>query len=497
MERATIFVGRIANYTKIAGQETNRESTIMRMLTLAAFLAAACVGMPVASAQQVPTTPADVAKPGGKVPGAPKLALVKVADGFHDPVGVTAANDGSGRIFVVERAGRVKVVDKSGKVLPEPLIDLTNFNPLGTDVQTGFVEQGLWSVAFHPKFKDNGYAYVHYASLPFNGASIIARVTVDPKSPNQVTKEQFTKSVKVLMNIPQPYYNHYGGMIAFGPDGKLYIGKGDAGWEGDPLNAGQNLNVMWGKLLRIDVDTDDDTPYAIPKDNPFAKADKPQLMSLFGITETGFTVNKIGSRPEIWAYGLRNPYMFHFYQKSCDLFIADVGQNHWEEINYQPASSKGGENYGWKFNEGSYCHPALSADQKCPIVGVLPIAQYPHSEAFGDGTKANTGGCSSQGLGVANSGGLNKTYMVGDWCSGRLFGVAWDDSAKKWQLQEFMQTQLQFTAGNVDADGTVLAVNCYCFYTDDKGPNANPTGALWRIMPADKVPAGAELAKAK
>jgi glucose/arabinose dehydrogenase len=462
----------------------------MRMLTLAAFLAAACVGMPVASAQQVPATPADVAQPGGKIPGAPKLALVKVADGFHDPVGVTAANDGSGRIFVVERAGRVKVVDKSGKVLPEPLIDLTNFNPLGTDVQTGFVEQGLWSVAFHPKFKDNGYAYVHYASLPFNGASIIARVTVDPKSPNQVTKEQFTKSVKVLMNIPQPYYNHYGGMIAFGPDGKLYIGKGDAGWEGDPLNAGQNLNVLWGKLLRIDVDTDDDTPYAIPKDNPFAKADKPQLMSLFGITETGFTVNKIGSRPEIWAYGLRNPYMFHFDQNTGDLFIADVGQNHWEEINYQPASSKGGENYGWKFNEAAFCHPALSANQQCPIVGVLPIAQYPHTEAFEDGTKANNGGCSSQGLGVANYGGLNKTYMVGDWCSGRLFGVAWDDGAKKWQMQEFMQTQLQFTAGNVDADGTVLAVNCYCFYTDDKGPMANPTGALWRVLPADKVPAG-------
>jgi glucose/arabinose dehydrogenase len=186
--RSSVAVLRIIN---IAGQETNRESTIMRMLTLAAFLAAACLGMPVASAQQVPATPADVAQPGGKIPGAPKLALVKVAEGFHDPVGVTAANDGSGRIFVVERAGRVRVVDK-GKVLPEPLIDLTNFNPLGTDVQTGFVEQGLWSVAFHPKFKDNGYAYVHYASLPFNGASIIARVTVDPKSPNQVTKEQFT-----------------------------------------------------------------------------------------------------------------------------------------------------------------------------------------------------------------------------------------------------------------------------------------------------------------
>jgi hypothetical protein len=189
--------------------------------------------------------------------------------------------------------------------------------------------------------------------------------------------------------------------------------------------------------------------------------------------------------------------MFHFDQRSGDLFIADVGQNHWEEINYQPASSKGGENYGWKFNEAAFCHPALSANQKCPIVGVLPIAKYPHTEAFEDGIKANNGGGSSQGLVVANYGGLNKTYMVCDWCSGRLFGVTWDDGAKKWQMQEFMQTQLQFTAGNVDADGTVLAVNCCCFYTDDKGAMANPTGALWRVLPADKVPAGAEPAKAK
>jgi hypothetical protein len=119
--------------------------------------------------------------------------------------------------------------------------------------------------------------------------------------------------------------------------------------------------------------------------------------------------------------------MFHFDQRSGDLFIADVGQNHWEEINYQPASSKGGENYGWKFNEAAFCHPALSANQKCPIVGVLPIAKYPHTEAFEDGIKANNGGGSSQGLVVANYGGLNKTYMVCDWCSGRLFGVAWDD----------------------------------------------------------------------
>jgi glucose/arabinose dehydrogenase len=470
---------------------------VKKLIFLSVLALGVVVSVP-AIAQKVPDSKDSVARPGGKLAGAPKLALVKVAEGFADPVGVTAANDGSGRIFVVERVGRVRVVTKDGKVLPKPLVDLTNFNPLGTDVQTGFVEQGLWSIALHPKFKENGYVYVHYSSLPFNGASIVARVTVDPASPDEVSAERFSKTVKVLMNIPQPYYNHYGGMIAFGPDGKLYIGKGDAGWEGDPLDAGQRLDVLWGKILRIDVDTPDDVPYAIPKDNPFAKADQPQLMSLFGITEQGFTANKIGSRPEIWAYGLRNPYSFHFNKKSGDIFIADVGQNHWEEVNWQPASSKGGENYGWKHNQGSHCHPTTGPGEKCPVVGMLPVAEYPHQEPYPGAEKLRDGwGCSIQGMGVANYGGLNDTYLAGDWCSGRLFGIAWDSSASKWNLQELLQTSLQFTAGNVDADGFVLATNCNCFYTDDKGATANPPGALWRIMPADQVPAGAEVARAR
>jgi glucose/arabinose dehydrogenase len=449
-------------------------------------------------AQSIPQNPADVARPGGKIPGNPKLALVKVADGFNDPTGVAVANDGSGRIFVVERVGRVKVVMPDGKVLPEPFLDLTKTNPLGSEVQTGFVEQGLWSIAFHPKFQGNGYVYVHYSSLPFNGASIVARYTVDKASPNRITTEQANKSVKVIMNIPQPYYNHYGGRIAFGPDGMLYIGKGDGGWEGDPLDAGQRLDTLLGKMLRIDVDTPDDVAYAIPKDNPFARADYPQMMSLFGITEQGFAKIKIGARPEIWAYGLRNPYMFHFDPKSGDLFIADVGQNHWEEINWQPRSSKGGENYGWKHNQASKCHPLTGPDDKCPIVGVLPVAEYPHQEPYPGAQKLTEGwGCSAQGLGVANYGGMEKTYIVGDWCSGRVWGVAWDSAAKKWQMQELMQAQLQFTAGANDEQGRILAVNCYCFYLEDKGPTANPPGALWRLIPANEVKPGQEVAKVK
>ena len=446
-------------------------------------------------AQEVPKTAADVARPGGKIPGDPKIALAKVADGFNDPVGVSSAFDGSGRIFVVERVGKIKIV-KGGKVNAKPFLDLTKNTPLGSEVQTGFVEQGLWAVAFHPQFKTNGHFFVSYSSLPFNGAHIIARYTVDPKSPDEVTVEQANKSAKVIMNIPQPYYNHYGGGIQFGPDGFLYIGKGDAGWEGDPLDAGQRMDVYWGKLLRIDVNTPDDVAYKVPPSNPFATASQDRMMALFGITEEGFSKIRMGSKPEIWAYGLRNPYSFHFDKATGDLFISDVGQNHLEEIDWQSGKSKGGENYGWRHNQGSKCHPMTGANDVCPIVGVLPAAEYPHQEPYPGAAKLTAGwGCSVQGLGVANYAGMKGAYLTGDWCSGRVFATGWD--GKKWQLQELAQTELQFTSGNNDEDGTVLAVNCNCFYLDDKGPTANPPGALWRVVPADKVPAGAELAKVK
>ena len=472
--------------------------TARQTVLLIAAAGAAVAFITPALSQTIPQTPAEVARPGGTIPGNPKLSLVKVADGFNDPVGVSVANDGTGRIFVVERVGRVKVVGSDGKVQQQPFLDLTKTNPLGSEVQTGFVEQGLWSIAFHPKFKDNGFVYVHYSSLPFNGASIVARYTLDKASPNEITKDQMNKSVKVIMNIPQPYYNHYGGRIAFGPDGMLYIGKGDGGWEGDPLDAGQTMSTHLGKLLRINVDTPDNVPYSVPEDNPFARADYPRMMSLFGVTEEGFSKIKIGVKPEIWAYGLRNPYMFHFDAKSGDLFIADVGQNSFEEINWQPKSSKGGENYGWKYNQASHCHPTLSANDKCPIVGVLPVAEYPHQEPYPGGQKLTDGwGCSAQGMGVANYGGMDKTYIVGDWCSGRVWGIAWDGHAKKWQMQELMQATFQFTAGAPDEKGYILAVNCFCFYTDDKGPVSNPPGALWRLTPANEVAAGAETARVK
>ena len=450
--------------------------------------------------QRVPLTKEEVARPGGRLPGNPKIALVKVADGFYDPTNVGSAGDGTGRLFVTERVGRVQIVNKDGSRNKEPFLDLTKINPLGSDVQTGFVEQGLYSIAFHPQFRDNGYFYVHYASLPFNGDGMIVRFQVDKASPHVMTPERTNATAKVIMRIEQPYYNHNGGQIEFGPDGYLYIGSGDGGWEGDPYEAGQDLGTLLGKILRVDVNTfdDDSIPYKIPPTNPFARARDERLMQLFGISEVDFAKIKTRMRPEIWAYGSRNPYEFSFDPKAGHLFIADVGQNHWEEIHFQHASSKGGDNYGWNKMQGSWCHPMSGPNDKCPTVGVLPAAEYPHEVPFPGAPPLKEGhGCSIEGLGVANYGGMNGVYLVGDWCSGRVFGLGWDtaDGSGKWQLQEMLQTNLQFTAGGNGEDGFVYAVNCNCFYTADKGPMGNPPGALWRIVPAGEVPAGAETAR--
>jgi len=451
-----------------------------------------------AAAQQVPSSVDQVAQPGGDLPGDPEIALVKIADGFADPINVASAGDGSGRIFVVERVGRVQIVNPDGSVNDEPFLDLTTINPLGNDVQTGFVEQGLYAIAFHPDFADNGHFYVHYASLPFNGDGMIVRFTVDPESPDVVDADRANATAKVIMRIEQPYYNHNGGQIEFGPDGHLYIGSGDGGWEGDPLQAGKDLSTWLGKILRIDVDVPEDAvrPYQVPPDNPFAEAGKEQLMVLFGITEEEFAEIRTKARPEIWAWGVRNPYEFAFDPDSGDLFIADVGQNHWEEILYQPADSPGGEYYGWPDMEAIYCHPMTGdpANQECAVVGVLPAAAYPHQIPWPGADELEDGfGCSVQGLGVANYGGMDGVYLAGDWCSGRVFGLGWDGSG--WQLEVLSQTDLQFTAGGYDDDGHVLAVSANNFYLADQGPLANPPGALWRVVPADEVPEGAEVAR--
>lgn len=467
------------------------------LLTTAAALALA-VTVPAlpAAAQEIPSAKDQVAHPDGTLPGNPELELVQVAEGFNDPVNVASAHDGSGRLFVVERVGRIQVVNEDGSVNDEPFLDLTTVNPLGNIVQTGFVEQGLYSVAFHPSFAENGHFYVHYASLPFNGDGMIVRITVDPESPDVVSAERVNETLKVIMRIEQPYYNHNGGDIMFGPDGYLYITSGDGGWEGDVLQVGQDLSTLLGKILRVDVDVPEESlqPYAIPADNPFRDAVAEREMVLFGITEEGFSKIRPNARPEIWHWGVRNPYKIAFDSETGDLFISDVGQNHWEMINWQPAG-QGGLNYGWPTRNGTQCHPLTGPDTECVLMGSLPIAEYPHEEPYPGGSTDLPTGCSVQGFGVARYAGMDGVFLTGDWCSGRVFGTGWDAEAGEWVMQELMQTDLQFTAGGQDEDGSILAVNCNCFYLMDQGPMANPTGALWRVVAASDVPEGAVTAR--
>ena len=428
---------------------------------------AAVVAVPVAAvAEEAP------AQPGGKVEGVPAVALVKVADGLVDPVDVAAPNDGSGRLFVCERHGMIRVV-KDGKLLDKPALDIRD------KTLSSFLEEGLFGVEFHPKFKENGLVYVSYSDLWFNGATMLDEYKVSKKNPDRLDPE----SARVIMQIDFPYCNHHGGKMKFGPDGYLYIGVGDGGWEGDVINAGQDLHTWLGKMLRIDVNTSSaDRAYGIPKDNPFLTP--LQQMTLFGVTEKQFSQIHPKAKPEIWAYGIRNPWTFSFDRKTGDMFIADIGQNHWEEINFQPKSSKGGENYGWKFMCGSHTFP-IEDEKTNPRVGVLPIAEYSH---------VDQGNCVI-GLGIYRGKDyplMDGVYFAADWGSGKVWAVK-RDKANKWQMQELLDldTSLRPTSGGEDEQGNIYLTHATANYGGPVDPTTSERGALWKIVPADKVPAGA------
>ena len=433
----------------------------MSKLTMALCAASACHAAEIAPAQ-----------PGGKLPGAPAIQLVKVADGLVDPIHVASANDGSGRLLVCERPGLVRIV-KDGKLLEKPFLDLKD------KTLSSFLEEGLFCITFHPKFKENGLFYVSYSDLWFNGATLLTQYKVSEKNPDKADMD----SAKVIMQIDFPYCNHHGGKMAFGPDGYLYVGVGDGGWEGDVLSAGQDLNLLLGKMLRIDVDhSTPDRAYSIPKDNPFLTP--LQQMTLFGVTEKQFSQIHPKARPEIWAYGIRNPWTFSFDRKTGDLFIADIGQNHWEEIDLQPAASKGGENYGWKFMCGSHTFP-IEDDKTNPRLGVLPIAEYSH---------VDQGNCVI-GLGIYRGKdfpSLEGIYFAADWGSGKVWGMK-KDEAGKWQMQELLDldTPLRPTSGGEDEEGNIYLTHASANYGGPVDPYTGERGALWKLVAADKVPAGA------
>lgn len=421
--------------------------------------------------------PPNTAKPGGKLPRSVSIQLVEVAGGFVDPIHVASPKDGTGRLFVCERPGVIKIVDKNGKVLDEPFYD----NKANTFFQ--FLECGLYCVEFHPQFKQNGLLYISYADMWFNGATFIVEYKVDASDKNKVDMA----SARPVMRIDFPYVNHHGGKVAFGPDGFLYVGVGDGGWEGDVLDVGPYLGTWLGKMLRIDPKATGHMQYGVPKDNPFVKASEPKLMTLFGVSELEFSKIKQHAKPEIWAYGIRNPWTFSFDRKTGDLYIADIGQNHWEEVNFQPKASKGGEHYGWNVMNGTHPFPLEKeqAGEKTPVVGVMPIAEYNHA----------TDGICCIGLGVyrgTESPNLDGIYFVGDWGSGRVWGVARDNGGK-WQMQELLNTSLNLTAAGENEAGEIFITNATTQY-GGWNPFESPKGSVWKLVSADKAPANAKKA---
>ena len=355
---------------------------------------------------------------GGPVPppaGWPQISLSRVAGEFVQPVHVANAGDGSGRIFVVEQAGRIRILD-NGVVLLSPFLDISaNLVCCG--------EQGLLSVAFPPGFASKRYFYVNYTRNP-DGATVIARYRVSAGNANMTDPA----SEEVILTIPQPFSNHNGGQLAFGPDGNLYIGMGDGGSGGDPLNNGQSPGTLLGKILRIDVESGTN-PYGVPAGNPF--------------------VGTAGYRPEIWALGLRNPWRFSFDRLTGDLYIGDVGQGAVEEVDVQPAGSPGGRNYGWNIMEGAGCYNSAT----CPTTGLtLPVATYDHSQ-----------GCSVTGGVVYRAAALpalQGIYFYGDYCSGRIWGLRMKGAA--WETAVLPvpgDPSMNITTFGEDEAGNVYVVN--------------------------------------
>ncbi|MEW5870987.1 MAG: PQQ-dependent sugar dehydrogenase [Chloroflexota bacterium] len=301
-----------------------------------------------------------------------------VASGFTQPVQLTNAGDGSGRLFVVEQIGRVRII-KNGAVLPAPFLDIAS-------LISCCGERGLLGLAFHPNYSSNGYFYVDYTRAA-DGATVVARYSVSAGNPDLANPASAT----VLLVAPQPYSNHNAGQILFSPvDGYLYVALGDGGSGGDPLNSGQDTNTLLGSLLRLDVDGG--APYAIPPDNPF--------------------VGQPGA-DEIWAYGLRNPWRFSFDRLTGDLYIGDVGQNLWEEIDFQAAHTPGGTNFGWRCKEATHLY---NFSGNCASQTLTdPIAEYDHTLGV-----SVTGGFVYRGRDYPA---LRGRYFYADFGSGRVWSL--------------------------------------------------------------------------
>jgi len=346
------------------------------------------------------------------LPDPASAAWSEIASGLNAPVGLADAGDGSGRLFIVEQTGAIRIW-QNGAVLPVPFLDLS-----GRVDCCG--ERGLLGLAFHPDYAANGYFYVNYTErLAGTLYTSIARFQVST-DPAQADPDSELR----LLHILQPYDNHNGGGLAFGPDGYLYIALGDGGSAGDPNANGQALTTLLGKILRIEVDNA--SPYGIPFDNPYL--------------ERSFL-------PEIWANGLRNPWRFSFDMLTGDLYIGDVGQGSWEEIDFLPAGSPGGTNFGWDTYEGDH---AFEGQPAAGQLYVFPVAEYGHDQ----GT-AVTGGVVYRGTNLPDWFGV---YLYGDFSSGLIWGLLRQPDAT-WQNALLFDTRYLISSFGQDAAGEVYLVD--------------------------------------
>jgi len=335
----------------------------------------------------------------------------QVISGLEAPVDVQNASDGSGRLFIIEKRGRIRIL-QNDQILPRPFLDIQS------EIDSQHSEQGLLGLAFHPDFAQSGLFFVNYTDL--DGNTVIARFHVPPGDPNRADPA----SEADLLQVDQPYVNHNGGGLTFGPDGYLYIGLGDGGSGGDPHGNGQNLQTMLGKMLRIDVDHGE--KYSIPADNPFSLT---------------------GGLPEIWAYGLRNPWRFSFDRLTGDLFIADVGQDAWEELDFVAAGTPGGMNFGWSYYEGSHAYKGQPA---ADVPFTWPITEYSHAEGC-----SITGGSVYRGMELPEWQGV---YFYGDYCSGNVWGLI-RPGAEDQQVKILFRIGAQITTFGLDEAGEIYLID--------------------------------------
>ena len=335
---------------------------------------------------------------------------------FNDPVGIYHSGDGTDRIFIIEQPGRIKVFDNSSNVETVSMfLDITSI----VDQDGGYTEEGLLGLAFHPNYSENGYFYVNYTSHNPR-RNVIARYRVSDDNPNEADYD----SEFIILEVNQPYTNHNGGQLGFGPDGYLYIIFGDGGSSGDPQGNGQNLLTLLGSLIRIDIDNPSDgLAYGIPPDNPF--------------------IAPLAARDEIYAYGLRNMWRFNWDFETGLLWGADVGQNAYEEIDIIYS----GLNYGWNVMEGNHCYPAGS---NCSNEGFEPpVWEY---ELYVNGVCSITGGFVYRGNSILS---LYGKYIYGDWCTGDMWSLKYDENGNH-ENEHLLTSGINITSFGVDENNELL-----------------------------------------